>query len=479
MPSTKKVRDLIKRNSKALNILILCLVGYYFIIFNPFSTLGKQKPEVTHYFLPKSLNAESPLYKPTTADFFKNKNSDLDLRSLMDLEFPYDPLSSTPKFIWQTHKNNPDTDPNFREDHKLYMKSWQKKLKYDARMPLDSPQNGLKYSDPKNNEWIYYYLTDEDVNHFVETTFADLEPIVWAFKTLPTGILKADFFRYLIIYARGGIYSDVDTTLMKSLPDWAGNNYKFIEELVKDSKDRFVYSGPATSEEMPPAYDMLNTPGLVVGIEADADRPDWAQYFARRVQLCQWTIQAKPGHPVLRELILNITSTTLASSTLVSSSIKSRIKFDEDHLHEYKIQNRNTRFPSNDQKHAKNVDGTDIMNWTGPGVFTDTIYEYLEYLINNYKHVNIFNKNLNIQHHEGDDDSKKSTQKFKTRITESFQKLRIDWGFYSLMQRPILLSDIAILPITAFSPDVGHMGAKSSNSEDCYVKHYFSGSWKG
>lgn len=176
MPSIKKVRDLIKRNSKALNILILCLVGYYFIIFNPFSTLGKQKPEVTHYFLPKSLNAESPLYKPTTADFFKNKNSDLDLRSLMDLEFPYDPLSSTPKFIWQTHKNNPDTDPNFREDHKLYMKSWQKKLKYDARMPLDSPQNGLKYSDPKNNEWIYYYLTDEDVNHFVETTLLILNP---------------------------------------------------------------------------------------------------------------------------------------------------------------------------------------------------------------------------------------------------------------------------------------------------------------
>ncbi|KAF0274307.1 hypothetical protein FOG51_00758 [Hanseniaspora uvarum] len=479
MASIKRLREHFRRNSKLLNIALLIFTAYYFIIYSPFSTLGKKQAEVSHYFLPKSLNAQSTLYKPVTVDSLKQRSGDFDLRSLMDLEFPYDPLSSTPKFIWQTHKNDPATDPNFRDDHKLYMKSWQKKLKYDARLPMDSPQNGLKYSDPKNNEWIYYYLNDKDVNDFVENTFANLEPIVWAFKSLPIGILKADFFRYLIIYARGGIYSDVDTTLMKSLPDWAGNNYQFIEEMVKNPADRFKYKGPDTTEEMPPAYNMLNTPGLVVGIEADADRPDWAEFFARRVQLCQWTIQSKPGHPVLREVILNITSTTLASSSLVSSKIKSKIKFDQDHIQEYKIQNRHKHFQGNEQKTSKNVDGTDIMNWTGPGLFTDTICEYLEYLINNYKSVNIFNKNLNIEHHEGDDDSRKSTKKFHTRIVESFSKLRIDWGFYSLMQRPILIADVAILPITAFSPDVGHMGAKSSNSEDCYVKHHFSGSWKG
>ena len=54
-----------------------------------------------------------------------------------------------------------------------------------------------------------------------------------------------------------------------------------------------------------------NRSGLVVGIEADPDRPDWADWYARRIQFCQWTIQLKRGHPMLRELIAKITDITL------------------------------------------------------------------------------------------------------------------------------------------------------------------------
>ncbi|OBA28617.1 hypothetical protein HANVADRAFT_51490 [Hanseniaspora valbyensis NRRL Y-1626] len=428
----KKINFKLKNNGKLVNVLILISVFYYFIFYKPFSQLGNttvDKPDLV-YKLPTSLNKDSTIYKPLTPSSIIHNNQEYDLRNLMDLEFPYDPISSTPKFIWQTYKTNPKTDANFKPQYKTFMKSWEEKLKYDTRINLDLPTNGLKFSDLKNNEWIYYYLSDDDVEGFVERTFKNLEPIVWAFKEMPLSILKADFFRYLILYARGGIYSDVDTVLMKSLPEWPGNNFHFLEELVSDQENRFTYENTKSNEQLPNTYDMINTPGLVLGIEADPDRPDWNEYYARRIQFCQWTIQAKPGHPILRELILNITATTLASSKLKNSSIKSKIMFDNDNLTKYKVQRRNKNNNNQQPKTSKNVDGTDIMNWTGPGIFTDAVTEYLEYLINNYNNVNMFNENLNLKHTDGANDSKKSTKKFKLQIDEAISKLELDWGFF-------------------------------------------------
>ncbi|XBW36097.1 hypothetical protein QEN19_001673 [Hanseniaspora menglaensis] len=469
----------LKKNSKYINIVVILSVIYYFALYRPFSELGYGRDEGKNavYKLPTSLNKDSAIYEPLTPS--KLLSEQYDLRNLMDLEFPYDPMSSTPKFIWQTYKTHPETDKDFKAEYRSFMKSWKKKLKYNPFMDFNFPVNGLQFSDTKNNEWTYYYMSDEDVEGFVERTFKNLEPIVWAFKEMPASILKADFFRYLIIYARGGIYSDVDTILMKSLPEWPGNNYHFLKDIVSNQEDRVSYSKPEGENKLPDSYEMINTPGLVLGIEADPDRADWADYYARRIQFCQWTIQSKPGHPVLRELILNITATTLASTKLKNSAIKNRILFEKDNEFKYKVQRRNKKNNNNIPKNAKNTDGTDIMNWTGPGIFTDTVTEYFEYLINNYNNVNIFNTNLNIEHVEGDDELKKSTQKFKTQIIEAISKLTINWGFFSLMQKPVLISDVVILPITAFSPDVGHMGSKSSGSDECLVKHFFSGSWKG
>jgi alpha 1,6-mannosyltransferase len=46
--------------------------------------------------------------------------------------------------------------------------------------------------------------------------------------------------------------------------------------------------------------------GIVVGIEADPDRPDWKQWYSRRIQFCQWTIQSLPGHPILVDIVASI-----------------------------------------------------------------------------------------------------------------------------------------------------------------------------
>jgi alpha 1,6-mannosyltransferase len=189
--------------------------------------------------------------------------------------------------------------------------------------------------------------------------------------------LKADFLRYLILLARGGVYSDIDTTALKSVSRW-------------------------TPVELEPF-------GLVVGIEAD--RSDWHDWYARRIQFCQWTIVSKPGHPVLIDIVASITKEAL--------NRKVRNKLESTFMKA-------------------------VMGFTGPGIWTDSIFTY-----------------LNIPQLLDDGTTSNSSE--------------ITWQRFANLKEPIKLSDVLVLPITSFSPGVGHMGSRSTADRLAFVSHGFSG----
>lgn len=195
---------------------------------------------------------------------------------------------------------------------------------------------------------------------------------------MPLPILKADFFRYLILLARGGIYADIDTLALKPAIDWIPTAFK------------------------------TDTVGLVIGIEADPDRPDWADWYSRRIQFCQWTIQAKPGHPVLREVVAGITGETLRRKK------QGTLKANHD----------------------------SVVTFTGPAVWTDAIFEYF----NDARYFDMSNSQGNIS-----------------------------WANFTGMTESRKVGDVVVLPITSFSPGIGHSGAKDIDDEMAFVKHDFEG----
>lgn len=203
-------------------------------------------------------------------------------------QFPYDVESKFPAYIWQTWKYTPaQGEFRFREEEA----SW-------SRL---------------HPGFIHEVITDAVAANLVKLFYTAVPEVLEAYESLPLPVLKADFFRYLILLARGGVYSDIDTSAIKSAVEW-----------VPDTVPREAI-------------------GLVIGIEADPDRPDWADWYSRRIQFCQWTMQSKPGHPVLREVVSRITSETLRrkrGNMLVSTKDKNVIEF------------------------------------TGPAVWTDVIFEY-------------------------------------------------------------------------------------------------------
>ena len=269
-------------------------------------------------------------------------------------QFPYDVEAKFPAYIWQTWKWTPaHGEFHFREQEATWTE--------------------------QHPSFIHEVITDQVAVYLIRLLYASVPEVLEAYDALPLPVLKADFFRYLILLARGGIYSDIDTYALRSALEW-----------IPESVPR-------------------ETVGLVIGIEADPDRPDWKEWYSRRIQFCQWTVQSKPGHPVLREVVMRITDETLKRKREGS---------------------------------LKNVVDKNVIEFTGPALWTDIIFEY-------FNDARFF-------------DMKGSAG-------------AIDWQNFTGMETSKRVGDVVVLPITSFSPGVQQMGAGDYDDPMAFVRHDFEG----
>lgn len=406
----------------------------------------------------KSLNLKT--FNFDSNDQQQHKNELTDLREQLAFTFPYKSSIPIPRKVWQTWKEGPDSS-EFPANFRSFQKYWTKQ--YD---------------------WNYSLIRDEEMLPFLQENYGEVPLVIEAFNAMPTIILKADFFRYLVLFARGGIYSDMDTFPLQDLDKWPSIDKTFLDKFHRGD-NLIPYKNSERKKDNKIEW---VEPGFVVGIEADPDRPDWNDWYARRIQFCQWTIQSKPGHPILRELIMNITTTTLQSVEKYGKMNKYTDLIDHEHFYDYNVNFRDKRLHDSKYNHQalknkKNIDGSDIMNWTGPGIFSDIIFSYMNNLINTNDDIVLQNTNLNSDPSnpltDENDSNVKSTTRFYKKIMESLQSFNIiSWEFFSLINKPVIVDDIMILPITSFSPGVNTMEAKDDNDEMAFVKHMFSGSWK-
>lgn len=434
-------------------ITCLFLIISYSSLFNNVY-LDQFKQSMTNYNIPSTANSRNinmKSYNPTMNT----------LRDQLSETFPYDSTSNIPHQIWQTWKIGPQ-DSKFPSKLRDIQKKW-------THM---TDLTGYQYN----------LITDDSILSLLNNLYGEIPLVIEAYNLLPTMILKADFFRYLILFARGGIYSDMDTVPLKPFNKWSSSSESILSNPIYNDPINLL---PYKNINRDKIKLSKNEPGLVIGIEADPDRDDWKDWYARRIQFCQWTIQSKPGHPILRELIMNITATTLRS-VQNSPYLNNNELFDSKHLRDYDINYRYSskrnisNYDYTQKKNFKNVDGTDIMNWTGPGIFTDIIFEYLSNIINNNNNIPLLN--LDLQKSLNDEiinEQSKSIKRFYNEISEQLLTYaRIPWEFFAFLKNPVIVDDVMILPITSFSPGVNQMEAKGTGDKLAFIEHLFLGSWK-
>ena len=280
------------------------------------------------------------------------------LRERLRHQFPYRLESKIPAYIWQTWKYGPDSG-RFSDNLRPMEATWTE----------------------AHPGFIHQVVSDNNAPYLIRYLYAGFPDVIEAYESMPLPVLKADFFRYLILLARGGIYTDIDTYVLQPTTEW-----------------------------LPKGLDR-STVGLIVGIEADPDRPDWDEWYSRRIQFCQWTIQSKPGHPILRDVVANITEEALG---MKRAGRLTESKMDKT-----------------------------IVEFTGPAVWTDAIFRYL----NNPGYFDMAEEN-------------------KRDITP------MDFTGIKAQKK---VGDVIVLPITSFSPGVQQMGAEELDHPMAFVKHEFEG----
>ena len=126
----------------------------------------------------------------------------------------------------------------------------------------------------KNPHYQYELLTDRGAETYVRHHFADDPLIRDTFLNLTDKILRADFVRYLVLAAEGGVYADLDVVCQEPIDTW-----------------------------IPPAFQ--GKIGVVVGVENDRmpvnnDADIYYDYRKYIWGINNWTFMCKPGHPLMR-----------------------------------------------------------------------------------------------------------------------------------------------------------------------------------
>lgn len=211
---------------------------------------------------------------------------------------PSKPRTDFPHKIWQTWKVNP--------------------LEFEQR-DRDTSHTWLD----RNPDYRFEVLTDGNEMAYVEYHFGpegfNRPDIVDFYRNVRATIVRADLLRYMIMYAEGGVYADIDVEAIKPV-------------------SRFI----------PDRYDVRDV-NMVVGVEID--EPDWKDHpilGPKSRSFCQWTFMCKPQIPVMMRLIEQIMYWLNGVAEKQGVSI-SEVVLDFD----------------------------EIITGTGPSAFTEAILDYM------------------------------------------------------------------------------------------------------
>ncbi|GMF04976.1 unnamed protein product [[Candida] boidinii] len=273
------------------------------------------------------------------SEFYINNNRIRGDKEILQDSNPFNHLITYNRLIKAFPYTEEDSNP---ENNKNIIQMWLKereiigsKNKVDIMTNEENKLKDIPYEDhrktwiEKNPNYNYKLYTYKEINDLFKLRFSDTVPeVLEAYNLLPHIILKSDLGRYFLLYLIGGVYSDIDTNCHRSIDEWYDN--------IDQTK-----------------YNI----GISVSIEDDVNRDNWHEFKPRRVELLQWAFKGNRKHHFWALLISKIVETTF------------RAKY-EGRLQAW----------SSYQNQIDKCSGVDILDWTGPGVFTDAFIEYVNLL---------------------------------------------------------------------------------------------------
>ncbi|KAI3339248.1 alpha-1,6-mannosyltransferase Och1 [Ustulina deusta] len=228
-----------------------------------------------------------------------------------------------------------DTLPfTFSRGHHIPPKIWQVMLPRPGS-PANTPLNPQSLVDTtswlaQNPGYSYIIVAQKEADYFINTHFSGDAKILRTWHALKNPGVKSDLLRYLTLFIEGGVYTDIDTEALKPIDIWVPEEYR-------------------------------NQAKVVIGIEWDQlDGGPWAE-IPHRLQFCQWTIAAAPGHPIFMKMAYH------AIHTLENLATEHNTTLDQ-----------------------LGLSSVEVMTSTGPASWTDVVLEQLKEMDQNVTDVTDF-----------------------------------------------------------------------------------------
>ena len=120
-----------------------------------------------------------------------------------------------------------------------------KSIKYLYNNNKNKILNAMKSWKIHSNNFNYYFYNNEMCDIFIKENFD--ENVYKAYSMLPLGVMKADLWRYCILYKKGGIYADADTVCLVNPEIFLTDALITVVPENKTHLCQWVFSAPANS----------------------------------------------------------------------------------------------------------------------------------------------------------------------------------------------------------------------------------------
>jgi mannosyltransferase OCH1-like enzyme len=331
------------------------------------------------------------------------------------------------KKIWQTAKSKeerPEEGRLWEEGHP----DWE----YEVRLGYCSLERVLQ----PLTACISQLVTDQRALDFIKNKLFTVPLLATSWSSYPFPVLRADLLRYLLLWYYGGYYSDIDAYPVRSISSCAP-----ISDLFAASQKHNI--------------------SLVVGVEIDephaSSRTKKLWHWSRTYGFIQYSMYAPNRFsPFLRRVIVR----ALAHS----------------HRHS---EDTGTWF------HGPQYSEEDILEVTGPGMFTDALLDVLSETLPRNHHLVMGSMAADEGFGELDDSSSGSRGSHKLH--------RVTWAPFHVLKDAIWIDEtesegfgrggmsnggLMVLPINVWGNGQRHSEAEGFESTHACVNHRFGRTWK-
>ena len=206
-----------------------------------------------------SYELNHPAYLSSSAEYDKDSSKDSD---------SYSECSNDSQ---ETYNSFPETfNESYDRDEKWIHQTWKtQKVPEHLQKQVDSWKE-------LNPDYHYKLWDDRECLAFVQREYPQF---LKTYLALPQPVMRADMFRYLVVYHYGGVYCDIDTWCCQPIDKWSCHPKKKLR--VDWSK-------------------------LNVCLELDCDEiPGISEYLYKR-QYCQWAFCSSAKNPILLKVVEKI-----------------------------------------------------------------------------------------------------------------------------------------------------------------------------